>query len=480
MRSLETFPRRLHMPSTSGSRKALFLASVVTLAHKTLQVTAGSSEGSTGTSGDGSSDGSVESYPVDIPPMKVNGTNYNYSNETYTGPVDMNITGVDYTDANTISGDLDVSTTVLRRLFPELARQLLIATNRDVITANMSGFSIPVGFILTTLFDAGYSATDPLVVLEGTPFRETPGLSAGDYIESDDPIEIPGDYSSSSGPLGRRLSSVMSPIFFGSFCSSWEQNVLITQFGIGALTATCIEYETVKSADDIANCIRRMLPRLSAPAGYENSSWNTNCFVCVNEAVQSMNLWDQSVRTACNDAASDDCPVGIVAMQFANCAGFDALEPTLAPFCDYTYNSAELFQSMVNTCIDTAQSDTDMKSCVQFTAEQWGVTGIDANCVSAWSYLLESVNRLTDKQVCQDNVISSDCRSALSKPLANFVTWAGFDPTYFYYYADDEMGPGPEDSGSSDTSNADSVNSAESVLGYSTMIILVLNVVYNL
>jgi hypothetical protein len=154
--------------------------------------------------------------------------------------------------------------------------------------------------------------------------------------------------------------------------------------------------------------------------------------VCVNEAVQSFNLWDSSVKDACNDIASPSCIIDILATQFEACSGFDIMEPDLASFCDYSFNRADLFQSMVNTCIGTAQSGSDMMECVKYTIAKSGMTEIDSNCLSSWAYLLEATNRSSGKSECRNDVTSTACTSGLSTALSNFAKWAGFDPTLYY------------------------------------------------
>ena len=398
----------------------------------------------------GSSPGSgTGTFPVEPGVMTPEGTDYNFTTGSSGVVQGFNLTGIPYTATNTISATLGISGSTLIKLFPEVARQALVSAGQDVNDATSSGFSVPLGFRITSIRNNAFAMTDIPVVLEGTPFRPTPGLSSVDYIASPEPIVIPANSTVSSPPSP---PSRLSPAIWygGYYCSAWQQNVLITQFGIGALVATCLDSSSVKSAASIAGCIRRMLPRLSASAGYQASSWNTNCFVCINDAIQSMNLWDPSVKTACDDAASATCPIDIVSAQFESCSGFNFLEPELASFCDYSYNSAELFQSMLETCIGTAQSGSDMKACVQYTVGKSGITNMDANCLSSWAYLVEATNKLADKSECQKDVTSSACTSALSNSLSNFATWAGFDPTSYYYaYATGGPNSPLEDSASS-------------------------------
>ena len=394
-------------------------------------------QSSSGSADPGSPNGPVGNwtggFPVDPIVFTPNGTDYNFTTGSSGDVEGLNITGVPYTGSNTVASDLGITASVASKLFPEVARQALVSTGVDVSESLNSGFTVPAGFSVSSLKNTAYSTADTPVVLEGTPFRSTPGLSSGDYIASPDPIVVPGNNgttSTSSGPAARLSPTIW---YGGYYCSAWQQNVLVTQFGIGALIATCLDSSSVKSEASVAGCIRRMLPRLSAAAGYQASSWNTNCFVCINDAIQSMNLWDPSVKTACDDAASSTCPIDIVSAQFESCSGFNFIEPELASFCDYSYGSADLFQSMVETCIGTAQSGSDMKACVEYTIGKSGFSNMDANCLSSWAYLLEATNKLADKSECQKDVTSSACTSALSRSLSNFATWAGFDPTSFYY-----------------------------------------------
>jgi len=377
-----------------------------------------------------SSGGWTGSYPAYPGVVKPQGTDYDFISGSSGTVANFTVKGASLTSSNTLASGFRMTSLQTKRMFPEVARLSLMSAGEDSNDATLSGFNIPVGFDMSSLKNGEFSMSDHPVILEGTPFRPTPGLNPGDYIASPEPIAISTNSSVSIDPSGR-----LSPaIWFGGYhCSSWQQNVIVTQFGLGALAATCLDSSSVKSEASVAACIRRMLPRLSTPAGYQSSAWNTNCFVCVNEAVQSFNLWDSSVKDACNDVASPSCPIDILATQFEACSGFDFMEPDLASFCDYSFNRADLFQSMVNTCIGTAQSGSDMMECVKYTIAKSGMTEIDSNCLSSWAYLLEATNRSSGKSECQKDVTSAGCTSGLSTPLSNFAKWAGFDPTLYYY-----------------------------------------------
>lgn len=375
------------------------------------------------------SEGSSGYAPGEFAEFAPVGINYNFTPGSSGGVSGLTVSGVPFTDKNTVATKFGLTTSLIRNLFPEVARQSFVSDNQVFINGTFSGFSIPVGLNLMAYKDIAYSATDSPVVLEGTPFHSSPGLSAGDYVESPYPVPRPTNSSAVLGPQNR-----LSAVWYGAVCSPWQQNTVITQHAIGALIATCLDPSSVKSAASIAGCIRRMLPRLSSPAGHQASAWNTDCFVCLNDAVQSINLWDPSVKSACTDMANPLCPIDIVAAQFTSCSGVDMIEPEIAPFCTYDYNSANLFQSMVATCIGTATRGDDMQACVKYTIGMFGISHMDANCLSAWAYLLEATNYLADKSDCEDNVLSAACVKDLSTPLANFAAWAGFTPNNDYYY----------------------------------------------
>jgi len=389
--------------------------------------------------------GSDNSIPISIP----TGVNFTWNNTISIILESMRVRGHSLTRDNTALVLLGVDTGLEMRLFPGKAEAEVSGTNQDIDATN-EGFSIPSTVDTSQYF---VSTLPQYVKLLGTPYKDSDGLISDDYIPDMIPVAVPGNGTITTGPISLTTAanvdemdpnaidiSTMS-IAPMSLCPNWQQNVLITQFGIGVIFSTCIVGSGVLPARDVTRCVLQVMEYVGSAGGYGGESWSTNCAVALNDATQAMNNWSESVKRDCAADLANCDAMKAVSADFSTVAGFDLIEPKLAPFCS-DLPSPTVFSSLILTCVGTAVIGSDMRNCVKFVLSKLGYTDIDDNCVDSWQYITSMVSRNDGESgECKLDVTSDACKSKIESSLKNFKTWNSFDPSEGFY-AMAIMGPG--------------------------------------
>jgi hypothetical protein len=372
--------------------------------------------------------------PISIPTA----INYNW---TTASESNLTVKGVSYTLTNTALLKLVKSDPIATAMFPGVAHSWVSSTGTN-LEANNTGFSLPASLDLGVFRNTTWSLSNSAVKLEGTPYKNSTGLQSSDYIPDPYPVWVGGYPGVPVSPIpvmnataevsGSNITVIGGLSWSFAWCPYWQQNVLISQFGLGVLLSTCANGSSQR---DATACTLRLLELLGIAGGYPGEAWTTNCAICVNDAVQTVNSWTSVTRDACTQNFSSCEGIKSVATDFKNCAGFDFMVPKMAPYCE-GFITANIFSSIVKTCVNVARRGSEMDSCVEYVLDQSTLDNINSNCVDSWKYLTEMIDRIpttAEKSSCIDDVTSDECRASISTSIENFRVWNGFDPTILFY-----------------------------------------------